>query len=106
MVLLEVLIALLILGVTGASAVGLLIQSASHVVATEEAERRAEDESRLMAALSLLSRSDLEQRLGIRAAGPYDVSVVRLSAELYSISVGERGAESPRLVTMLYRPAR
>jgi type II secretory pathway pseudopilin PulG len=103
--LLEVMVAVAILATAAVSVVGLLAQSAQHEQRAEEVERRLADQERLLTAMTLLSRDDLDRRLGQRSAGPYVVDVQRPTRVLYrvSIALGD-SALWPDLVTLIYRP--
>lgn len=102
--LLEVLIALAVLGAAALATVGALMQGAAAAGHSESTERRIEDESRLLSAVTLLTRDDLERRLGPRTAGAYSVEIARISPTLYRISVGSGGFRSPPdLVTLVTR---
>jgi hypothetical protein len=103
--LLEVMVALVILLASGAAAMG-----AAHAAVDAEqraAEREAElmDGERLLAALSLLGRGDLDRRLGIRFVGPWRVQVLRPEPTVYRVSLA-RAAHPDRavLVTLVHRP--
>jgi type II secretory pathway component PulJ len=103
--LLEVLAALTIFATAAVSVVGLLAQSAEHERRAEAAERRVADEERLLTAMTLLTRDDLDRRLGRRTAGPYVVETQRPDRVIYRITVGLADApDAPDLATLLYRP--
>ena len=62
-------------------------------------------EERVLAALSLLRREDLDRRLGHHSLGEFVVDVQRPERTLYRIAIG--AANAPRvedLVTVVYRP--
>lgn len=104
-VLLEILAAVLILTVAGLSLVELTAASAQATRAARTREHEQGDEDRLLTAYSLLSRNDLDLRLGDRAVGPYVVKVERPEPTLYRVAISD--ARSPAwedLVTVLYRP--
>lgn len=103
--LLEVLVALTILGIAGTTAIALLVGYGDALARNAAEERRVADESRLLTALTLLSREDLANRLGAHRAGLYAVEIRRVSAVLYELQVGMN--DDPvwsRLETMVYRP--
>lgn len=105
--LLEVLAAIVILTIAGLSMVSLIAQATVSARAAEDREREQADESRLLAAETLLTRPDLDLRLGTRADGPYFVSVARPERTLYRIAIGRQ--ESPGvedLVTIVFRAVR
>ena len=103
-VLLEVLVALTVLSV-GALA---LVES---VDAGLQAERRARQreavlasEERLLSAMTLLRRAELDQRLGRRPIGEFIVDVQRPEPTLYRIGVLQSDAPTVEdLVTVVYR---
>jgi type II secretory pathway pseudopilin PulG len=101
-VLLEVLAALTIFAFAAVSAVGLLAQLSDSERRGQIDETRVADQNRLLTAYSLLTRSDLDLRLGRRVVGPYVVEVQRPDTVLYRITVGD--STGPDLVTLLYRP--
>lgn len=102
--LLEVLVGLAILALTGTALVG----------AVSEAMRRERDMllreqelvamERVLAATSLLTRDELSQRLGDRPVGEFTVSVARPAAELFEIRVRPRGSAGDGLATLVFRP--
>jgi hypothetical protein len=103
-VLLEVLAALAILGLAGLALLELVAGHLEAVATARERERELWDEERLLVAHALLSATDLDRRLGARAAGPYIVSIQRPERELYRIAVGRRTAPGMEdLVTVVYR---
>lgn len=105
-VLLEILAAVLILTVAGLSLVALTATGMRATAAARDREREQQDEDRLLAAYSLLLRSDLDLRLGARAVGPYVVTVQRPEPALYRVAVASQRAPGIEdLVTVLYRPA-
>ena len=103
--LLEVLIALAILGGTGVAFIGALAEplSAARREAAREGTLAAAD--RVLSAMTLLTRDDLDRRLGRRAAGEFTILVDRPTPVLYRIAVAERVApERELLVTVVHRP--
>lgn len=95
-VLLEVLAAVVILGVAG---LALIHVAAGGLRATADArvrELEQHDAERLLTAYTLLNRSELDQRLGDRRVGRYVVNVQRPERELYRVSVAD-------LVTVVQR---
>lgn len=100
--LLEVLIALTIFSIAGLTAIEQLDQLAQTETQSETRERRLADADRLMTAISLLTREDLDRRLGRREVGPWLVEVQRPRLTLYRVEIGDGG--TPDLTTLLYRP--
>lgn len=104
MALLEVLAAVVILGVTGLALVDLVTVGTRAVASARERERELADEERLLAAYALLTRVDLDRRLGRRDVGSYLMEVQRPEATLYRISLGRGDSGVEDLVTVVYRP--
>lgn len=103
--LLEVIVALMILSVTGLSLLrfsAAVLDDEYRRIASEQQLRAA---SRVLAAASLLTRSELDLRLGDRRVGEFSVDVQRPEPTLYRIAVSElHSAGSPLLVTVVLRP--
>jgi prepilin-type N-terminal cleavage/methylation domain-containing protein len=103
--LLEVLIAMLLLSIAGATAAAAAID-AIHAVRlahhTEEVSQRA---SAFLDAVALWPREDLDRRLGDHPQGPWRLRIDRLSPSLYAITLADSGARAlVRLRTSVYRP--
>jgi Tfp pilus assembly protein PilX len=104
--LLEVLAAVVILGVAGLALIELVAGGTRAVVAARERERELADEERLLAAWSLLRREELDQRIGERRVGPYVMRVQRPERGLYRLAVERTGAPGmEELITVVYRAA-
>ena len=103
-VLLEVLVAVVILATTG---IGLVEVVGAGLGAERDArlrERTLATEERLLSALTLLNRKELDQRIGRRQIGEFIVDVQRPERMLYRIALLQQ--ESPQvedLVTVVYR---
>lgn len=103
--LLEALISLAILSVAAAGALGAVAESLRSERGMVERERSMEQAHRVMKALSLLDRDDLDLRLGQRESGEFLVDVQRPRQTLYRIALGNTEApEVELLVTVVYRP--
>jgi len=103
--LLEVLAAVVILGITGLALVQLVGAGTRAVARARERERELEDEDRLLAAYTLLRREDLDLRLGDREVGASLVNVQRPERTLYRIALKHTEAVAVEdLVTVVYRP--
>lgn len=102
--LLEVLVAVLILGVAGLALVELIAGGTRAVAGARDRERELADEERLLAAWTLLRREELDQRIGERAVGPYVMRVQRPERGLYRIAVQRKEApEVEEVVTVVWR---
>jgi type II secretory pathway pseudopilin PulG len=95
--LLEVLAAVVILGIAGLALVELTAGGIRATAAARQREQEVADAERLLTAYTLLRRVELDQRLGDRRVGSYIVNVQRPERELYRIAVGD-------LVTVVYHP--
>ena len=103
--LLEVLVALLILSLTGVAAVELVATGLRAELDASHREHTLAIEERLLAATTLLKREELNQRLGRRTVGEFLVDIQRPERTLYRIGLFQ--ARSPHvedLVTVIYRP--
>ena len=103
-VLLEVLVAVVILATAG---IGLVELVGAGLRAERDARLREATlatEERLLSALTLLNRTELDQRIGRRPIGEFVVDVQRPERTLYRIALLR--AQSPHvedLVTVVYR---
>lgn len=104
--LLEVLVALAILFAAGAAATGAVQAALASEGRSVRVEAELEDADRLLTALTLLTRSDLDLRLGVRTIGDWRVEILRPGMGLYRISLARADAgPAPLLVTLVHRPA-
>jgi len=103
-VLLEVLVAVVVLATAG---VGLIELVGSGLRAERDARLRESTlatEERLLAALTLLNRNELDQRIGRRQIGEFIVDVQRPEPTLYRIALlQQQSAQVEDLVTVVYR---
>ncbi len=103
--LLEVLAALVILGVAGLALVEVVTGGTRALAEARVREAEVADQDRLLTAYSLLTREELNQRLGRHDVGPYVVEIQRPERSLFRLSLARLTA--PRvedLVTVVYRP--
>jgi len=102
--LLEVLVALVVLATAGTSLAELVGSGLRAERDSRIRETTLAAEERLMAALTLLNRRELDQRIGRREIGEFVVDVQRPELTLYRIALLQ--APSPAvedLVTVVYR---
>ena len=103
-VLLEVLVAVVILATAG---IGLVELVGAGLRAERDARRREgtlATEDRLLSALTLLNRKELDQRIGRRRIGEFMVDVQRPERSLYRIALlQEQSPQVEDLVTVIYR---
>ena len=102
--LLEVLVGLAILALTGTALVG----AVSEAMRREREMLRREHElvamERVLAASTLLTRDELSQRLGDRPVGEFTVSVARPAVELFEIRIWPQGGAGDGMATLVFRP--
>ena len=102
--LLEVLVELVILATAGVSLVGLLGAGLRGEQDARERERTLTNEDRLLAALILLKRPDLDRRIGRHEVGEFVVDVQRPERTLYRIAIAQTSSPQVEdLVTVVYR---
>jgi len=103
-VLLEVLVAVVVLATAG---IGLVELVGSGLRAERDARLRESTlatEERLLAALTLLNRNELDQRIGRRQIGEFIVEIQRPEPTLYRIALlQEQSPQVEDLVTVVYR---
>ncbi|HWG53381.1 MAG TPA: type II secretion system protein [Gemmatimonadaceae bacterium] len=104
MVLLEVIVAMTILAVGGASLVALASASLDAVRRAYAAEEDATRASAFLDAVALWPRADLDRHLGSRAEGPWRLEIERPEPTLYEVSVSDSAHDHPIVATALYRP--
>ena len=103
--LLEALIALAILGTAGLSLVALVRSGLDGERRAQAQERELAAASRVLTAMTLLTRSDLDQRIGHHPVGEFVVDVERPERTLYRIALANADrTETELLVTVVYRP--
>jgi type II secretory pathway component PulJ len=103
--LLEVIVALAILASAGVSTVALLGGATRAIGDARERERVLAAEERVLAAMTLLRRHELDQRIGRHEVGEFVVHVQRPERALYRLAIAEtRSAHVENLVTVVYRP--
>lgn len=103
--LLESLIALAILGTAGLSLVAVVRSGLESERRARQQEATIATASRVLTAMSLLTRADLDRRLGTRHIGEFDMEVQRPERTLYRLAIAAADAPlSELLVTVVYRP--
>jgi type II secretory pathway component PulJ len=102
--LIEVLVALVILSSAGVSTLGYLSAFVDAQVRIQGREAELLRADRVLTATALLTRKDLDLRLGIRRVGGYLVRVNRPEPLLYRIAVSAEGMPLEELlVTVVFR---
>ena len=103
--LIETLIAMAILGSTGLVITGILHEAIRGQAAADRMERTMTDADRVLTAMSLLKREELDRAIGKQVVGQFDITIQRPEFALYRVSVAERAApERLLLVTVVHRP--
>ena len=101
--LLEALVALALLGTIGSAAAWSAtewLHGVERIHARESAQRAA---ARLLTAISLWPRDDLDRHLGERRQGPWRVRIDRPSPTIYAVSIADSTNGVTILKTALYR---
>ncbi len=103
--LLDVLLALALLGSAGLAVISLLDQAMRAEHAARDTEREYQVADRVMTALTLLHRAELDQRIGTSPLGEFIVDIQRPERGLYRIALaGVSAPERQLLVTVVARP--
>lgn len=103
--LLDAMLALGILATALVALVGVGASAYAELGRVRRSEREFTDAHRLLGALSLLTRDEYDQRLGVRPIGVYLVEITRPERGLYRIALrpGERPL-TELLTTVAFRP--
>ena len=102
--LLEVLIALAILAIAGMALVGAVSAGLRATALASDRERASVRRDELMTGLSLLSRPELDARLGVHQLGAYAVEIQHPRAALYRLAItGPAPDDAGTLATLVYR---
>lgn len=103
LVLLEVIVAMTIMSVSGLALLMLAGESA-HVAARAQASAAAvQRASDLLDAVALWPREDLDRHLGDRAEGPWILGVSHGVSDIYVVTLRDSTSSTPLLSTALYR---
>jgi prepilin-type N-terminal cleavage/methylation domain-containing protein len=103
MTLLEVLIALAILGSAAMAVVGLASQSWRAVQSARDANQSLLEASAFLDAVALWPREDLDQRLGERVQHPWRLRIDRPLPTLYVVTLADSSGRDTLLATSLFR---
>jgi len=106
-VLLEVIVALTVLAISGVSLLALTVQSERAVSAAQDGLREIRAAHAFMESVALWERSDLDRHLGSRAEGPFVLVVDRVAPAIYRATLYDEPTmghgRRPVLETSLYR---
>lgn len=105
--LLEALAALTIATIALSASLNALIYAAHEQAALSEREEQSSRAGKLLTVYSLLTRDELDQRLGQQLVNSWVMRVQRPEKDLYRIAIATSVSPDHELmVTVLYRPAR
>lgn len=103
-VLLEVLVAVVVLAMAGIGLVELVGSGLQAARRARQRETTLATEERLLAALTLLNRKELDQRIGRWQIGEFIADVQRPERTLYRVALlQEQSPQVEDLVTVVYR---
>jgi type II secretory pathway pseudopilin PulG len=103
-VLLEVLVALAILGASGAALATLAVGTSDAVLRARQRDDDVRRASAFLEAVALWPREDLDRHLGARPQGEWTLEVRHPVANLYLVGLSDSGSAQPLLATSLFRP--
>ena len=103
MVLLEAIVALTIIAVSGVTAVSLAASSLAAIERAQKADDRSQRASHFLDAVSLWTPPDLDRHLGDRPEGSWRLRIERPIPTLYVVSLRDSTTGQTLLVTSLYR---
>ena len=101
--LLEAIIAIAVVTISGIAAVTVASDSVRAVQRARDAEAALREASRFFEAVALWPREDLDRRLGDRHQGPWLLRIGRVAPELYTVSLRDTLDGSVLLSTSLFR---
>lgn len=104
-VLLEAVVALAIVGTVGLAVAAMASDRAAAVSRAQEREREVREASRLLTAVSLWPREDLDRHMGASRQGWMNLVIERTAPDLFSIAIQDGTSAQPLLRTALFRPA-
>jgi type II secretory pathway pseudopilin PulG len=102
-VLLEVLVALMILGIAGGAAITLAVDAGNSLRRAQEAEAATRSASAFLDRVSLWGRGDLDRRLGERVQGHWRLRIDRPAPTLYVVELRDSTGRWTLLGTALFR---
>lgn len=103
--LLEVLVAVALLGATGLALTGIVSAGLRSEAHSREREQTLATQERVLTALALLGRDDLDRRLGRHPVGAFVADIERPEPMLYRLALVDTLAlEAEALVTVVFRP--
>lgn len=104
--LLEVLVAMVLLGVAGTTAVHVLRQAVLVQSQYALSERRTREGAELLSAYALLTSDELSQRIGSQVLGGFRVRVARPETGLFRVAVSDSAANAAEAIVTVLAPGR
>ena len=104
MVLLEVLVALTLLGVVGASVAAMAVGAGDAVHRAQRNDTELRKASAFLDAVALWTREDLDRRLGSHGQGAWRLDIQRPEPSLYLVVLADSTGTRELLHTALFRP--
>lgn len=104
-VLLEVIMALVILGCAGLGVAATLRESMDVVMHARELDEEVAAAGRFLDAAAIWTAPDLDRHLGDRPAGSWRLAVSRFGQHVYRVSITDSTGASVLVETYLYRPS-
>jgi prepilin-type N-terminal cleavage/methylation domain-containing protein len=101
--LLEVLVALMILGIAGAAAITLAVDAGNSLRRAQTAEGEMRAANAFLDRVSLWGRGDLDRRLGERLQGQWRLRIDRPAPTLYVVELRDSSAQRVLLRTAIFR---
>jgi Tfp pilus assembly protein PilV len=102
--LIEVLVALVLLAVSGVAMVTLLGQTGRSMRATRDTELETTAASQVLDRLAVMDRAGLLASLGRLDTGGFRVNISEASPDLFAVAVAESDTSAVLLRTVFYRP--
>ena len=103
-ILVEVLVALAMLGASGAALAAMAVGATDSVRRAQQRDADIRRASALLEAVALWPREDLDRHLGARPQGAWVLDVQHPSPSLYTVSIADSGVALTLLQTALFRP--
>lgn len=104
-VLLEVLVAMAILGTAGLAMLSLSMDAAGAVRRARDADSNSELASDFLSHVALWDQVDLDRHLGEHPQGEWRLDVERTSTALYQVTLRDSAGARVLMATTLYRPS-
>jgi prepilin-type N-terminal cleavage/methylation domain-containing protein len=104
--LLEVIVALAILGMAGVAMTSMAIDTGLHLRRAEAADAATSNASEFLDAVALWTHADLDRHLGDHVQGPWRLRIERVVPRLYEVELRDSTGTRALLATALYAAPR